>query len=397
MVSNERLRAEALGYCAQAAVTFCSSTSIDRKYRALSMAVASLHRFYGEDEGPIEWRPKALLELMTEPASEWIGADATPLLLEGDGWIEPTSYAETVADEAGTKPRLEAAQQAVKTVREGLWEEGREDAGQKGDAQQKYVAFRTSLIRQPVRRHTEAMRFTSRYEDPEKGVRYGDLFEDIRQGQTTGGEDTCFYPCPRCGYPMQIETRGTLVYAACGSRDCRQEGAQGRVDPETGSWASSGGRTHQEPVLADDPEGEKRVQLAQGIWRYTTLPGLLEVDLKERIDRVNGARAELWPELDRYDLHVKKDDHTWKVDVKNWTSVFQGAQHLPSRETSDVEAREVNWHDAPSPARETMHIVLPDHREPGVRRMNEWKERRSWKRGYRFWILSDFVSRIQDG
>jgi hypothetical protein len=139
------------------------------------------------------------------------------------------------------------------------------------------------------------------------------------------------------------------------------------------------------------------VQLAQGIWRYTTLPGLLEVDLKERIDRVNGARAELWPELDRYDLHVKKDDHTWKVDVKNWTSVFQGAQHLPSRETSDVEAREVNWHDAPSPARETMHIVLPDHREPGVRRMNEWKERRSWKRGYRFWILSDFVSRIQDG
>jgi len=49
-------------------------------------------------------------------------------------------------------------------------------------------------------------------------------------------------------------------------------------------------------------EGHKA--LTRGVWRWTTIPGLVEVALYQALD-TRGLKPGLWPDLDAYDLHVE--------------------------------------------------------------------------------------------
>jgi hypothetical protein len=59
-----------------------------------------------------------------------------------------------------------------------------------------------------------------------------------------------------------------------------------------------------------------------GVWRFVVVPGASELRVKQRLERL-GATVELWPELDRYDLHVRAGDHEFRVDLKEYRSPYR--------------------------------------------------------------------------
>ncbi|MFI8952583.1 hypothetical protein ACIGO6_39695 [Streptomyces sp. NPDC053750] len=89
------------------------------------------------------------------------------------------------------------------------------------------------------------------------------------------------------------------------------------------------------------------------VWRYGTLPVLLELQLREELEGLPFVELEMWPgeqRPDEYDVHItiavpgKRTRH-WRVDAKAWESVVALGKALSDR-----------------PAlRKGLTIVLPDH------------------------------------
>lgn len=114
--------------------------------------------------------------------------------------------------------------------------------------------------------------------------------------------------------------------------------------------------------------------LLPGIWRYTVLPGLEELDLAARLEQIPGVRVELWPYVDAYDLDVRLGDASWRVDVKDHAFANGLARHLVAR-----------------PTLETTWIVVPDARRDQVALLRRGVPSDA---GYRFASSSDFVRRV---
>ncbi|WP_329317825.1 hypothetical protein OIE77_42615 [Streptomyces sp. NBC_01715] len=70
-------------------------------------------------------------------------------------------------------------------------------------------------------------------------------------------------------------------------------------------------------------EGHKA--LTRGVWRWTTVPGLVEIALYDAL-AARGLSPVLWPELDAYDLHVEvgrgREAAEFRIDVKDYTSAI---------------------------------------------------------------------------
>ena len=91
--------------------------------------------------------------------------------------------------------------------------------------------------------------------------------------------------------------------------------------------------------------------LSRGIWRYTTIPGLPELDLYDRLAE-RGLKVSLWPGLDAYDLLVEVNAKRggrkrFKVDVKDYTSAPTLAKLIHAQEGDRGGA---DW------------LVVPDYR-----------------------------------
>jgi hypothetical protein len=116
------------------------------------------------------------------------------------------------------------------------------------------------------------------------------------------------------------------------------------------------------------------VCLRRGIWRYTVLPGLIEVELHDRLEQKSDVEVTLWPELDAYDLRVDTPDESYQVDVKDWTLPRYSIRRLPPR----------------PPDQPTMHVVVPDERADHLSTLGEADQ----PPGYHVQTMTQFVDRV---
>jgi hypothetical protein len=325
--------------------------------------------YYRYREGAVDGRagrPGTLLDRFRAPTSEWIDeAESVPLLESTYSGLQTTSYTEFLLDEYGPEPRLEVAQKVVKTVRQSLFE-----ASDRQEAETQYRAFRQRLIEEPVRPKIEAMTFAKAH-----GVSLHDLFEvHIPDScRVSVGEEEVCVPCPRCGYPLRREkdsTNGEPVRLSCQSPRCAGEGATVDVWMD-GRCRVGAGASYEPPPLR---ETDGLVCLRRGIWRYTVLPGLIEVELRDRLAQKSDVEVTMWPELDAYDLRVDTPDASYQVDVKDWTLPRYGIRRLPPR----------------SPDQPTMYIVVPDGRADHLTTLDEADQ----PPGYHVEAMTHFVNRV---
>ncbi|MEV6227448.1 hypothetical protein AB0L88_06120 [Saccharopolyspora shandongensis] len=186
--------------------------------------------------------------------------------------------------------------------------------------------------------------------------------------------DRWWFACPLCRWPMRITIRSgrrsPLGHVRCLHRPHVRFGAAytfripdaGRpptLVPEPPPTRPSG----PESVLFPDVTGavpepqptDHHVALTRGVWRWTTIPGLIEVALHRALIS-RGLHAELWPDLDTYDLHVDLEvsdggTRAYRIDVKDFTSSVLLAKKIRSDEG---DAGDANW------------LVVPDYRASTV-------------------------------
>lgn len=186
--------------------------------------------------------------------------------------------------------------------------------------------------------------------------------------------DRWWFACPVCGWPMRI-TLGRSRGAKTGSARCfhRPHTAQGAayhfkipsggkppslvpaaspppLPPGNASVLFTDVRGHiPQPVPVD---GHKA--LTRGVWRWTTVPGLVEIALYQALaDR--GLKPALWPDLDAYDLHVEAGEGAGKaifrIDLKDYSNPLLLARKV---QADEGDAGGAQW------------LVVPDHRASSV-------------------------------
>lgn len=269
-------------------------------------------------EGPIS--VNELLDALSRPVATWLPEGPADPLLEGDA---PTPLCEDLADEAGSEPGAEIEQRVMLRVMAHL--------GGFPDGAEKYAAFRRFLVDHGWASEAEAVDVAI-----EIGLRPFELYERVSPECTLAmrGEDH-FYPCPRCAWPMR-RSRDSVM---CRAETCRREGARFMLT-DTGELNPLGHLTAPNALSSSG-----RCRLRFGLWRYTLLPGLLERDLAQRLEAIPDTAVTLWPELDAYDLDVRRGPRRWRVDVKDHASARSLARHLHSK-----------------PVATETHIVVPDYR-----------------------------------
>ena len=150
------------------------------------------------------------------------------------------------------------------------------------------------------------------------------------------------YPCPVCGWPLNLN--GPVV--TCQSTWCLTK---------AGSYSWSHG------VLLHNGSGKPAacraandaMMLQPPIWKFTLVPGLLELSLARRIAAI-GLEPRLWPDVDAADVQVVVHEEVVDIDAKVWRSLRHLAAHLKSMA-------------APSPR----WIVIPDFMKQHVGYLRE--------------------------
>lgn len=291
-----------------------------------------------------------LVEAFDKPVGEWLpGAGVFALVEDG----QPAPLCHDLADDAGASALAEVEQRVIKSAMDNL-------LGKKDEAEA-YTAFRRFLVEHAHARHAEAARAVQSV-----GLDLSQVFTRISADCVVSRSGTpVFYPCPRCRWPMSI--RGEAV-SCSRSPTCLTAGARFTLRNQ--------GLLALGALVA--PESEPATGMAAilpGVWRYTVLPGLEELDLARRLEKISGVAVQLWPYVDAYDLDVQLGDHRWRVDVKDHVSAMRLARHL-----SEKPAREPTW------------IVVPDLRKEQVPVLQRHVGPDA---GYSFAHSSEFVRRVR--
>jgi hypothetical protein len=182
--------------------------------------------------------------------------------------------------------------------------------------------------------------------------------------------DRWWFACPICGWPMKItihRSRGTKTGSArCFHRPHITMGAAyhfkipgggkppGLVPASSAPPRPSGDAS----VLFTDVRGhipepvpvEGHKALTRGVWRWTTIPGLVELGLYQALD-ARGLKPAVWPDLDAYDLHVVAGASPFRIDLKDYTNPLLLARKV---QADEGDAGGAQW------------LVVPDYRAPGV-------------------------------
>ncbi|SDT09430.1 hypothetical protein SAMN05444162_3068 [Paenibacillaceae bacterium GAS479] len=138
--------------------------------------------------------------------------------------------------------------------------------------------------------------------------------------------------CPRCGWTLSYRNHQWQ----CGAHDlCGQIQAKA-FQPE--QW----------------PEDRRLFRLTEGVHRYTLLPGMTELSLKNKLEQ-EGFTVELYPDVDRFDLSVKKDGRIiTMIDVKDFSHPLNLAYFF-NQLKEDQLAKYIN--------EKKLLIVIPDYRK----------------------------------
>ena len=227
-----------------------------------------------------------------------------------------------------------------------------------------YVAGRTALITTPAGTDAELRKLKL----PSSVI---DFYRPIAHASTY---DRWWWACPVCSWPMRVAVSKSRT-ARTGTVRCYHQPhtaqgaayhfkipADGRpptlvpaaspppLAPGNASVLFPDVRGHvPEPVLA---EGHKA--LTRGVWRWTTVPGLIEVSLHEALT-ARGLQPRLWPDLDAYDLHVEvgagAGRQVFQIDLKDYSNPMLVARKVQADEGDPGGAQ---W------------LVVPDYRASSV-------------------------------
>lgn len=153
-----------------------------------------------------------------------------------------------------------------------------------------------------------------------------------------------FFPCPSCRWPMRVLGTGSVVTVRCEvhfrhgvSYTCRTPARQNEPPLLRPSGESA-------TLVAAQPATSESFAVSRVTWRYMTLPGLLECELRDYARSLR-AKVVMWPHRDLYDLAIKLRANEWLVDAKTWASPRALGEALRAR----------------PPAVPKLVIVVPDH------------------------------------
>ncbi len=234
------------------------------------------------------------------------------------------------------------------------------------DPQSVYVETRRFLIEHAIARSRDAFELAIRLKVP-----FADLYQPVAekaQMQRRGSGPVCF-PCPRCSWPMAINRKAKSV-SCSRSTSCWNAGSRFRLVDGSTELQEAGGLAAPTPVSSDG-----MVALREGLWRYTVLPGIEELQLLDELLKIESVQARLWPDLDAYDLHVSRDQLQWRVDVKDHATPHRIATQCLKKQ-----------------AVEPMFLVVPDARVSQVTYLNRVVP---MDQNYTFMTCSDFVRLVR--
>ncbi|OPC76701.1 hypothetical protein B4N89_45275 [Embleya scabrispora] len=162
-----------------------------------------------------------------------------------------------------------------------------------------------------------------------------------------------WYPCPMCRWPMRVVAHGSTVDVRCEAHAAR--GVHYRCAP---GGRGSGpvplvGTGRAAVAVQGVPATTEHLALTRPVWRYGTLPTLLELALRDALVGLPHTRVGMWPGTvrpDEYDLHIEvtvpgRRRRVWRVDAKAWESTTALAGMLEQRDVLPY----------------ALTIVLPDH------------------------------------
>ncbi|MFI5960452.1 hypothetical protein [Cryptosporangium sp. NPDC051539] len=182
-----------------------------------------------------------------------------------------------------------------------------------------------------------------------------------------------WFACPRCRWPMRVSGSGAVRAVRCEAHaregviyTCNAERNPERA-PKVEPAGSAATPVRATPATAD------HLALSRTTWRYVTLPGLLEWNLRDHA-RSLGARVVMWPHKDRYDVKITLNKRSWKVDAKAWASVTKLGDALKDTEP-------------PEPG---LIIVIPDHQANG----RELLQKMIGRSGYRVLTASGLKAEL---
>jgi len=163
-----------------------------------------------------------------------------------------------------------------------------------------------------------------------------------------------WFPCPMCRWPMRADTASGGVWRV----SCEAHAAEGII------YSAKPAEGAGQPMLAPagknadaveaQPATSEHMAVSRPVWRYVTLPGLMEVGLRDHARHL-GAEVIMWPNMDEFDLLIEFGGKSWRVDAKAWASPLALAQALT---------------DGDPPAHH-LEIVVPDRQRPACAALND--------------------------
>ena len=271
------------------------------------------------------------------PIGDLVLLDPDGMLHDGaaDIWREHLVPAAAL-EQRWSLPRLRAEQEERRLYRE------LRSLGQAG-----YVRARELLISQPA---GELRALRHAWDD--LWPRFGDYRPVGELGQVI--VSGWWFPCPACRWPMRaIQTTGDVWRVSCEAHAARGVSYSARPAGWNGEPALAAAGRHA-PSVTGQLATADHLAVACPVWRYITLPGVLEIDLRDYARRL-GAEVALWPDLDEYDLLITLGRREWRIDVKAWASPIALAHALLASELPG----------------EHLDVVIPDHQGPACGAIND--------------------------
>lgn len=154
-----------------------------------------------------------------------------------------------------------------------------------------------------------------------------------------------WFACPSCHWPMRVIEGDHLAAVRCDAHDLRGIRYTAQTDNAGGKLPVLQPAGRDAPPVAGQPATSDHLAVSRSVWRYVTLPGVLECELRDHA-RGLGAQVEMWPDCDSYDVLIEAGSREWRVDAKAWASPDRLADAFRGKSTA-----------AP------LYIVLPDHQQ----------------------------------
>lgn len=284
---------------------------------------AALHWHIYPDTVPMT--PSEVEERLSWPLESWLDASIRgPYTgpLNVGGFSSPVC--DDIALEVDNRLGQELVQQVIQRVRDTcrLREEG----------QSQYVRFRSYLIEHPTANRDLYMQNLLIGLGVDVNALYIDIPEHLKRGVR-------FFPCPSCGWPMNLN----VSPVTCGSSWCAAKHS-------LHGWSSNGLVNNSTAKPATTIASGTTMMLRTAIWKFTLIPGLLELSLLRRIEST-GLPVVLWPDVDSADIEVTVNDAPIRIDAKVWRSARMLARHLKTLTMAqpgwvvvpDYQARDINF------------------------------------------------------